>query len=334
MPIADGGSVPGDGGIWDATARTITWTKATTPDLAKLDPGVTRELTYQVRLEHNPVGGAVYVNTADATTKSLDGSVPGIRTSTSTSTTAPGYKANATDSFPIVLPNISKDVSPDPITIGNPATWHVHVTVPAGVRYYDTTVIDTVPDGFDVDGYGAMTCVSGCPGGDPAIASIPVAAGGSGTLTAAWFLGDLAPSAADRVYDLVLKGHLRNTYRNGGAPVLAGTTLTNSATVKTNRSDKVVVNPTTVPGSYDDTVGPVTADSHVKEPKLAIDKSADKGPNVKPGDTVELLGDGHQHQHLARVRHRRHRRARLGADQRDVDRRRVVQRRRLDRRRP
>ena len=246
-PIPNGGTVPGDGGVWNSAARTITWTKAATAALARIDPGVTVELGYRVRLEHNPVGGTSYINTADATTTSLDGSVPGIRSSTSTSTTAPDYKARSTDIISVVLPTISKDVAPDPITIGNPVTWHVHVTVPAQVRYYDTTVIDTVPDGFDVDGYGAMTCVSGCLGGDPTVVGLTVANGSAGTRTAAWYLGDLAPSIVNRVYDLVLKGHLSDTYRTGGAKVLDGQSLTNSAVIKTNRSDKVTSNPTSRP---------------------------------------------------------------------------------------
>ncbi len=285
-PIADGGTVPGDGGIWNATARTITWTKATTTGLAKLDPGANRDLTYQVRLESAPVGGQSYTNVVDATTTSLDGSVPGVRTSTSPGSTAPDYKAHATDVLSVVLPTITKDVAPDPVTIGNAVTWHVHVSVPAQVRYYDTTVVDTVPDGFDVDSYGAATCVSGCPGGDPAITTLAPAAASGGTLVTAWYLGDLAPAPADRVYDLVLKGHLRNTYRNGGGTVPTGTTLTNSASIKSNRTDKVFAPPATVPASYDDTAGPATAPSHVVEPRLTIDKSANQGPTVVPGQAV------------------------------------------------
>ena len=284
-PVADGGTVPGDGGIWNATTRTITWTKATTPALAKLDPGTSKTLGYQVRVEHNPVGGRSYTNTADATTSSLDGSVPGVRTSTSA--TNPGdYKAHATDTVSVVLPSITKTVTPDPTTIGTAVTWHVLVTVPKLVRYYDTTVVDTVPDGMVVDGYGPATCTAGCPGTDPAIATLPVANGSAGTLVAAWYLGDLAPSAANRTYDLVLHGHVADTYRNGGAQVLDGQSLTNSASVKTNRTDKVTTDPTTVPGSYDDTAGPATAVTHVREPRLTIDKSADKGPTVKPGEVV------------------------------------------------
>lgn len=286
VPIADGAAVPAEGGIWDATARTITWTETTTPALAKLDPGTGKDLTYKVKVEHAPIGGHVYTNVADATTTSLDSAVPGVRSSTSPGiSTAPDYKAHATDSLSVVLPSVTKDVTPDQVTIGSSVTWHVHVTVPADVRFFDTTVVDTVPDGFDVDSYGAATCVSGCPGSDPAILPLATAPGAAGTLTSAWFLGDLAAAPAPRVYDLVLHGHLRDTYRAGGN-VLDGTTLTNRVSVKTNRTDLVGPAPVTVPGTFDDTVGPATAVNHVVEPKLTIDKSADKGPLVGPGEHV------------------------------------------------
>jgi len=285
--IADGAAVPAEGGIWNATARTITWNKTTTPALASLDPGAFKNLTYKAKLENTPASGQTYTNVADETTRSLDSSIPGGRTSTGTASTTGDYKAHAEDVISVVLPSITKDVTPDQVTIGNKVTWHVHVTLPKSVQYYDATVVDTVPDGFDVDSYGAVTCVSGCIGGDPTGTPFsPVTAGAAGTLQAAWFLGDLAPSANDRVYDLVLNGHLRDTYRNGGAQVLDGHTLTNQARVRTDRTNKVGPNPTTVPSTFDDTVGPVYAVNHVVEPKLTIDKSADKGPYVEGGDSL------------------------------------------------
>ena len=287
-PLATGEQVP-SGGVWNSAARTLTWTKTsvTAPlSLATIPPGTSVNLGYQVKLEANPVGGAIYQNSADATTTSLDLTETGVRSSTSA--TNPGdYKAHDTDAVTVVLPSISKTVTPDPTTIGTAVTWHVTVTVPKDVRYYDATVIDTVPDGLQVDGYDAITCPA-CPGTDPAIANFTVAPGASGELLAGWYLGDLAPAASNRVYDLVLKGHVSDTYRNNGTPVLAGATLTNKATVHTNRTNKVTTNPGTAPapGSYDDKVGPASAVTHVKEPLLTIDKSANKTGEVKPGESV------------------------------------------------
>jgi large repetitive protein len=285
-PIADGGTVPASGGIWNATARTITWTKTTTPALATLAPGASTDLTYRVKLETSPVGGNTYTNKVDATTTSLDASVGGVRTSTSTASTAGDYKAHAEDTLSVILPTIAKEVDPTTATIGQKLTWTVKVTVPKDTRFYDATVVDTLPDGVDFDSYVSATCTAGCLGSDPAIATFPVTSGTGGTLQAAWFLGDLAPSASNRTYELVLTGHVRDTYRSGGAKVLDTQSLVNRASIKTDRTDKVGPSPTTVPGTFDDTVGPVTATTVVKEPKLTLKKVADKGPFVEGGDTV------------------------------------------------
>lgn len=285
-PVADGAAVGPQGGIWSAGARTITWTKATTPALAAIAPGGSVSLTYEVRVEDPAVSGSSFTNGVVEQTRSLDGSVPGTRTSSSSASTHGDYEATATDTLLIVLPSISKEVAPDPVTIGNQVVWHVRVTVPRSLQSYDTTVIDSVPDGFDVDGYGPATCTSGCPGGDPPILTFTPAVQGDGTTKAVWFLGDLEPAADDRVYDLELHGHLRETHRNGGAKVLAGQTQKNLASVGSDRTDKVVPSPASPPSGFDDTVGPVNAVSHVVEPKLAIDKSAGAGPKVEPGQTL------------------------------------------------
>lgn len=285
-PIADGAAVwSPNGGIWDAATRTITWTSTTTPSLATINPGANQPLTYRVKVETTPVAGATYTNTAGAEASSLLGPVTGERTSGSSASTAGDYHATAQDVLRVVLPSISKTVGPDPVTIGSEVTWHVTVTVPAHLQVYDATVVDTVPDGLDVDSYGSTTCPS-CPGGDPTIAPLPVVNGSAGSRVAAWYLGDLAPSAQVRTYDLVLVGHVRDTYRAGGADVLGGAALTNSATIGTNRHDVVTTNPTTVPGSFEDTVGPATAVTHVLEPHLTIDKAVNDGPTVKPGQPL------------------------------------------------
>lgn len=295
--LADGATVPGHGGVWDAAARTITWTTATTPALASLAPGASTDLQYRVRLENPATVGMTYRNTVDLNVRSLDGTVPGTRTSGSTSTTATDYDAVADDTIAVVLPAITKTVTPGTGTIGTPVTWTVKVTLPKDVRYFDTTVVDTVPDGFDVDRYGAMSCTSGCVGDEPAPSSFPVTDAGSGKLQAAWYLGDLQPTSNERVYTLVVEGHIRDTYRNApGGKVLDGTSLTNRASVKTNRSDKVPGTPGSVPGTFDDTVGPATATVQVKEPKLTLTKTADRSGWVEGGDrvtyTVKLKNTG------------------------------------------
>lgn len=282
------------GGVWDATARTITWTRATTPTLGAIAPGGSVALTYTAEVESPATGGTTYTNTVKAHTTSLGDDVAGVRSSTSTSTTAPDYTANASKVLSVVLPTITKDVTPTTATIGSNATWTVRVTVPANVRYWDATVVDTVPDGLAVDSYGAITCTAGCPGTDPTVSTFPVTASGA-TQQAAWFLGDLAPAPQARTYELVLGGHVLSTKRGGGT-VTAPVSFTNQARVRTNRTDTLPAAPASVPGTYSDTVGPASATTAVKEPHLTIDKSADKGPYVEGNDpvtyTVKVTNDG------------------------------------------
>ena len=272
------------GGVWNAGARTITWDKTTTPALAAVAPGTSVNLGYQVTVESPGVVGRQYVNTVTETAKSLDGSISGVRTPSSTSSTAGDYDDSTNDTLKTVLPTISKDTAPDKVTVGDKITWHVHVTLPKNLQYYDANVQDTLPDGVDFDSYGAATCTSGCLGGDPAIGNFTAVTNGnpSYSISTGWWLGDLAPSANDRVYDLVINGHVRDKYRvSGGAfKVLDGQTLVNSASLFTDRTDRVSGTPATPPPSFpwDNTVGPVTATNHVVEPKLAIDKSADVDP--------------------------------------------------------
>ncbi len=169
-----------------------------------------------MQVEDPAVGGTTYKNTVLATSSSLPSATGGVRTPASTATTAGDYDATADRTISVVLPGITKQVTPETATIGSNVTWKVRVTVPANVRYFDATVVDTVPDGLAADGYGAITCVSGCPGTDPAVSTFPVTTSGA-TQQAAWFLGDLAPAAQQRVYELVLNGHVLSTKRAGGS---------------------------------------------------------------------------------------------------------------------
>ena len=96
------------------------------------------------------------MNTVTATATSLPGAVTGERTS------GTGYAASQSDTVQIGAATIAKDVSPTSATIGDPVTYTLHVTIPAGIALFDTTVVDTVPDSIDVDGYGPVTCETGC----------------------------------------------------------------------------------------------------------------------------------------------------------------------------
>ena len=320
------------GGVWDATARTITWTKATTSALGAIAPGASVALTYTVQVENPAVGGTTYTNTVKANTTSLGSDTTGVRSSTSSSTTAPDYTASANKMISVVLPTITKAVTPTEATIGDNVTWTVKVKVPANVRYWDTTVVDTVPDGLAVDSYGAITCTAGCPGTDPTVSTFPVTASGA-TQQAAWFLGDLAPAAEQRTYELVLNGHVlvheagRGQRHRTGLVHQPGRGAHQPHRHHGRDSDQRagVVLRHRRPGQRGHRGQGAEAHHH---------QVGRQGPVRRGQGHRHLHGGREEHRHLAGVRRRRHRPARLRARRRHARQRRGPEHRRLDRRRP
>ena len=257
---------------------------------ARSRPAARSPLTYTVQVENPAVGGTTYTNTAKANTTSLGSDTTGVRSSTSTSTTAPDYAASANKTISVVLPVDHQGRHPD----GGDHRRQRHLDrqgerCPANVRYWDTTVVDTVPDGLAVDSYGAITCTAGCPGTDPTVSTFPVTTSGA-TQQAAWFLGDLAPAAQQRTYELVLNGHVLSTKRAGGT-VIGGTAA--APVSSPTRPGCAPTGPTPCPRRRPacrrrtpTPSGPATAATAIKEPRLVIDKSADKGPYVEGKDAV------------------------------------------------
>ena len=82
-PLADGAEAGPQGGIWDAGARTITWTPATTPALGSIAPHATVSLEYTVRVDDPAVAGANFDNGVVEQIQSLGAGVEGVRTSSS-----------------------------------------------------------------------------------------------------------------------------------------------------------------------------------------------------------------------------------------------------------
>jgi uncharacterized repeat protein (TIGR01451 family)/fimbrial isopeptide formation D2 family protein len=266
-PLADGASVPGTGGaIWTSATRTIA------KSVSSIDPGASSAFSYRVIVDNPGVGGATKVNTVTATATSLGSPAD----SDGERTTGTGYSASTTDTVRLATAAIAKTVTPTSATIGDPLSYTVRVTVPAGISLYDLTVVDVVPDSIDVDGYASVTCESGCPLVNPVNLYTPVVAG---TTKLAWDLGDIAaPLATPQVIALTYHGHLRATHRVGGAPVAAPQTPTNSATVSSNQTNvNGAFDPAGIPTSFTDSSSPATAPVTVIEPALTVDKKVEVG---------------------------------------------------------
>lgn len=266
-PIADGNIIPGTGGaVWDADTRTITRTTATLP------PNTPTTLIYRVEVEKPAVAGASLTNAVESTTASLGEAFSGRRTS------GTGYKASAEDTIRLAGAAITKGVTPDKATPGNPLTYDLTVTIPASLDLFDTTVFDVLPSGVAFDEYVSETCVSGpcglfpSPGRYTAATQLP-----AGTTTIGWDLGDIGALPEPMVVEFTYKAHLRETALGGGA-VVRGDTEVNTATVGSNLTDKEPgpFDPSEIPEEFDEEEV-ATSTVTVIEPDVAIAKEIKVG---------------------------------------------------------
>ncbi len=155
--VADGGVVGSaeENGIWNETARTITWT------IAELAPGATKPLHYELRVNEPANAGSIFKNNAVIKTTSMPGTVAGERTSASASHA--GYEAKAEDEATLNDATLEKSVvAPKGTTIGSPLTYTLKLKLPPSITFFDTTVEDQLPKGVVYDETTGITCAPGC----------------------------------------------------------------------------------------------------------------------------------------------------------------------------
>ncbi|KZE89312.1 DUF11 domain-containing protein [Microbacterium sp. TNHR37B] len=239
-PLADGATVSG-GGVWNASARTITWS------LAQLVPGTPRSFTYPATL------AAAATLSGAALTNSV---VPQSWTSLAAAgkSFGPGAAATAsvTPAFPLVN-TVKSQVTANPVYIGDDVTFQVVLTNGGTATATALDAVDTLPAGWSyVPGSAA---IGGASAGDPVITGQ--------TLT--WAdLGALAPSQSHTL-----------TYRAvAGSSVAVGS---GTAHVNTARAADVTdatggTSYNNGSGSYVGTTG--TAQARIHQADLRIQKSA------------------------------------------------------------
>lgn len=288
LPVADGGLVGPDNGIWNAANRTITFSRT-----AILAVNATASFRYDVRIDEPAVAQTQFVNNVVTTTESMPS---GGRTSAANEA---GYRATATNTVRVKDLSLSKTASNPTPTIGNRETYTVNVTIPGGVSDYDVVVRDTLPNGMKYDDLVSSACVSGCPGNLSAT-ELPAVENGDGTTSLAFFLGDITgnPYPQDRVFKIVYRAHVFSNYKDNSL-VVKTNQLKNSAVVQGNRTDKLT-NPTTIGGlgTFDNTTSPVVATVTVVEPTLTLDKKVNNvdslsvAPETALSYTVKMTNTG------------------------------------------
>ncbi|HEY4224457.1 MAG TPA: SdrD B-like domain-containing protein [Pseudolysinimonas sp.] len=267
VDAADGATLPG-GGVWNAGARTLTFT------VASLAAGTSIGLTFKVRVIDPLVSDGSIHNTATVTTSSLAGTVTGERTSTSStlgSAVGSGYFATGVRDIPAPNMTLSKTASPSPRTIGEPISYTLALGVPADTISWDATVIDTLPAGVRFDHLVSATCAMGAVACSPVITPSLVGTPSSTDRMIGFFIGDLATAAsATRIVTIQYVGIVVD-------PAKSGDSQSNSARVYLDKSDKITGTPTTVPATSGYDIAGVTATAAVAivEPKLTLNKNVD-----------------------------------------------------------
>jgi len=272
-PVADGAVVPGtNGGVWNATARTITGPAV---DIARNSSVV---WTYKGKVDSPAIGASQKVNTANAKTTSISGSNPDERTAGSPTNT--GYVANSSSTVKLTGSSITKSVTPSQATIGTVVNYTARLTIPKNLEFFNLTAADILPDSLDFDGYVGSSCISGCSVSSPApTVQTYNPTISSGLTNIGWDLGHVDAGDTDRVIEFTYKTHVRDTHRNGGAPVVNGQTAVNTIHSESNLTNKYTFNPNSLPASntYDHNSPNAQTTTPIVEPNVSLDKKVKIG---------------------------------------------------------
>ncbi len=262
-----------DGGAWNATARTITWSSATTAALTRLDVGAAAiVLSYDATAVGPLPLGTDLTNNAQVAASSMAGSPTGERTT---------YTDAAANTVTTAAATNTKSLDPDdgPYTIGETVAFQLGVTVPQDLIAYDLTATDLVPDGLVFDSTTAITPNAACSiTGDTGLTLTSVGAGGSTDV--GFFLGDIVASGGDCQITIEYEAHVDQTYNGTGSPadgtpVAAGQTLTNRSRLNWMVSDTVTTTPTglgDLPATWSEQTAFDSETITIAEPQLVIDK--------------------------------------------------------------
>ena len=263
-PVADGAATAA-GGIWDATARTITYTFGT------IDPGNFVLVTERMEIDSTNPPAAVLVNSVCATFTALG------------ETGEPTRSAGCDDAQVVVAsesPTISKRAVriPDGSDLERygtelPFWFDLTVTLPGNSNYENFTILDQLPDGLTFNSYVSASCTPAGPTCPTPITDLAatVFPGGNGTAIG-WYPNSLPFDANPRVITLRYEAEMASVYSSGD-PVTFFDEFTNQASINWNTVDRLgAVDPVTAsPPTFDGNVA--TSDSIIYDrPLLEVDK--------------------------------------------------------------
>jgi large repetitive protein len=246
-------------------------------NIGDLAGGSTLTLSYTATVDPSVSGKTSLTNTASVTGNSLAGA--------RTSPLDPGnpagrqYSAGASSIVSIAGATAAKAVTPSSATIGDTVTYTASAVLPAGVNFYNLSLIDQLPSGIDETSI-AQTGVS-CTNADTTGCSITSAGAltptGSSPVTIGWYLGDATSAAQQRTVKVTYTARVADR-----AVDLAGASLGNQLHVGWDTAARTA--PTSAGATFNQTSSIATASVTVLEPNLSIGKVVSNG-TPQPGQT-------------------------------------------------
>ncbi len=263
--------LPGDGTNGCAVGTTLLqW------NLADLAAGTPRSLQYTATVDPTTSGQQTYVNTAtlngnslaQARTGSLDPGNPAGRQ----------YTASQTSTVTAAGATILKTVLPGVATIGDAVTYTASATLPAGINFYNLSLIDHLPDGIDAASLqlGTITCTNADTTPCSITTATPLTSSAS---TIGWLLGDVGQDPQVRTVTIVYSAKVADV----GAAT-RGAALANLAHASWDTAPRTP--PTTAGFVYDQNSTDSAAVVTVQEPLLSIAKAVSNAA-PQPGDTFD-----------------------------------------------
>jgi uncharacterized repeat protein (TIGR01451 family)/fimbrial isopeptide formation D2 family protein len=274
---ASGGKVVGE---------TIVWT------LGAIEPGQTLSRTYKLKIKEPATAASTFTNVVTGTTQSLPdvGGKPPTGTRTAEFVEPPyvaaeaGYEDGAEETVRLIGATVSKEVAPTEGTIGTSLTYTLHMNLPPSINFFDTTVVDTLPNGVKFDSLVSAECVKGC---SEAVEGneLTARAGAGGTTLLGWYFGELEAGPA-RELIVKFKAHIAKA-KNGGGEVKAPETLANKVVGLYNEAEvgEPAEVPTPGPGknTFSEETPQAEATTKVLEPKVTLTKAVTGVPPLVGG---------------------------------------------------
>ncbi|MEO6501206.1 MAG: hypothetical protein ABIQ09_04765 [Jatrophihabitantaceae bacterium] len=240
-------------------------------DLGDLAGGASRVLTYSATVDPSASGKASYPNLAALTGNSLAGS----RGSPAADGNPAGrqYSAGATSTVTIAGATALTSVTPTSATVGGTVNYSTSAVLPAGVNFYNLSLIDQLPAGIDPNSVtpGAVSCVSAdsSPCTPAAAVGLTSAAGTGAATLIGWLLGDVPFTGQSRTVTVQYSARVADI-----AGVSAGVLLTNSAHVGWDNAART---PPTGSGATYDRLSPNASTAvTVLEPGLSVAKAVSR----------------------------------------------------------